>query len=82
MTAKEKAKELVEKFRKDARLRSSGFLVANEKHSTYHAKQCALVCVDEIIKALLKNASNLGYDNILNIERDYWQEVIIEINRL
>lgn len=50
LVAKAKAKELVDSFRKDAKLRSSGFLVANEDTSIYHSKRCALISIQDQIK--------------------------------
>jgi homoserine trans-succinylase len=60
MTAKEKAKELVDKF-------------LNEQNNTEEiseAKQCALICVDEILRIL-------PFTDV-----KYWQEVKQEINKL
>ena len=44
MDAKEKAKELVDKFYEGV-----------EFSSKERAKQCALICVDEILKSILNN---------------------------
>lgn len=65
MTPKGKAKELVDKF---------------AEHTTgwdylIKAKQCALICVNEIIKA---NTNITG--TVLNGE--YWQQVKEKINKL
>jgi hypothetical protein len=57
MTPKEKAMEIAMKF--------------DKKGETDNAKQCALICVDEILNTIL-------YD----IEIPYWQEVKQEISRL
>ena len=43
MTPKEKAKEIVEKYRKI-------FRYSNPKLMNYETKQCALIAVDEILK--------------------------------
>jgi|TARA_R110001599_G_scaffold135265_1_gene313537 hypothetical protein len=64
MTAKEKAKELVDRF-----LSIEG--PCGNSYS-YVAKQCALICVDEIVK------NTLQFSQVL----DYWQEVKQEINKL
>ena len=67
MTAREKAKELVEGF--DETLT---YLESKAK-----AKQCALICVDEMLNIY----DSEGYD-----EEDskivYWEEVKQEINKL
>jgi hypothetical protein len=67
MEAKEKAKELVDKFSNVALLDS------------YEAKQCALIAVDEIIENLVE-LSNGVFTFIHNVE--YWQEVKREIEKL
>ena len=66
MNQKEKARELVERFEK--------FYVLNHQE----AKQCALICCDEIIKAL---EDNHDYTKCY-IEFVYWQEVKKEIEKL
>ena len=57
MTAKEKAQELIDRFR-------VGYINFEE------AKQCTLICVDEIL------------EECLDIKESYWQEVKEEINKL
>lgn len=47
MSPKEKAKELVDTFRKFVKPQSSGFWVSNEDTTIKNAKQCALICIDE-----------------------------------
>ncbi len=68
MKAKEKAKELFFKFREIT------FFIgeANEKTPI----ECALMCVDEIIQALMrcKNTEKIAFE--------YWQEVRKEIENL
>ena len=66
MTAKEKAEELVEKFRDDPRMFSPLDLD--------DSKQCALICVDEIMGAL----NEIPFVN----QTEYWQEVKQEIEKL
>ena len=67
MTPKEKAKELVNMF---CWHQSDDYPNSDED---YHAKQCALICVDEI----------LGGSRLFYIEDySYWQEVKEEINKL
>ena len=70
MTAKDKAKELVHRFLQiyDGRVPQ--------------AKQCALICVDEIYK--LNNLDVGRYEGEQNIEMyySYWEEVKQEIEKL
>ena len=66
MTPKEKAEQLVVKFLKHSRA---------EKDITpiQSAKLCALIAVDEILKAVI---------SIADKKYDYWQEVKQEIEKL
>tara|TARA_R110000822_G_C15270716_1_gene489203 strand:+ start:1121 stop:1315 length:195 start_codon:yes stop_codon:yes gene_type:complete len=64
MIPKQKAKELVQKFNKDSRFWDCYNDVPLEER---HDKNCALICVDEIIKATGEK---------------YWQEVKQEIEKL
>ena len=67
MIAKEKAKELVDKFTTKFDMESSPIYYANS-YKKEKAKQCSLICVDEI----------LDYS-----ENDrYWQDVKHEISLL
>jgi len=68
MTAKDKAKELAEKMLGD----NSHYLNQNIEIDKLIAKQCALICVDEIVKNTLQVSQVL----------DYWQEVKQEIEKL
>jgi hypothetical protein len=82
MTAKEKAQELVTKFRKYA----SGddddyrFSPAIEKEN---AKLCALIAVNEVIN---NDVGYNAYDGVTDsdiwIDKEYWQEVKQEIHKL
>jgi hypothetical protein len=65
MKQKEKAKELFDKY----------FEVTN---NYYQAKQCALIAVDEILKAL--PTFELGLQCVAKIQ--YWREVKKEIESL
>ena len=58
MTAKEKAMEIAMKF--------------DKKGETDNAKQCALICVDEILETYID----------LDPKLNYWKEVKKEISRL
>ena len=66
MTPKQKAKELVGKF----------IHHAESFHDNHHAKQCALICVDEILKELKRGNIHRG------TVYKYWQEVKQEIEKL
>tara|TARA_R110002126_G_scaffold35183_1_gene108555 strand:- start:482 stop:694 length:213 start_codon:yes stop_codon:yes gene_type:complete len=70
MIAKEKAKELVEKFE------YNGVMIDDIRMNEEDAKQCAEICVDEILESY--NALEHYPENL----RDYWQEVKQEINKL
>lgn len=68
---KEKAKQLTQRFE----------LIDREQRyqdelNLFEAKQCALVCVDEILKA--RTVGNTG----VILDEDYWQEVKQEISLL
>lgn len=86
MTPKEKAKDLVDKFY------MYGFPVQTDRlinleYEMENAKQCALIAVDEILKATAIE-KQVRYDNgewsrtIETVYCDYWQEVQQEINKL
>jgi hypothetical protein len=66
MTPKEKAEELVEKFR------------ISKAITEGYGKQCALIAVDEIIKAL--PPSSYGLEFVAKI--DFWTNVKQEIEKL
>lgn len=68
MKAEEKAKELVEKF-----WNQFNYLV-EYGDTRSEAKQCALICVDEIIEAI----NGLQYER----KTDYWENVRKEIEKL
>ena len=67
MTAKEKAIELVQKY-----LNIEFCLLTDNQ-----AKQCALICVDEILESHYKMTIVAFLKTY-----DYWQEVKQEINKL
>lgn len=70
MTANEKAKELIEKFREHAyppNLEADDY----EAQETIIAKQCAVICVQEIIDSLDSLFVRPDDD-----ETDYWQQVL------
>ena len=74
MTPKEKAQELVGKFKYNTR----AFNETNGWEDTiFNAKQCALIAVDEILEMdlpILEEDADKFYD--------YWQEVKQEIEQL
>ena len=74
MTPKEKAKELVDKFRDYA----YSYELVDELEDTedWNAKQCALMCVDEYLADLIKWNSHRGS------VYEYWQEVKQQIKKL
>jgi len=79
MTPKEKAQELVKKY-------EIQFLSFGDYLPTIKAKQCALIAVDEIIKASPTNPLKGGYielySDMVDEAIDYWQEVKQEIEKL
>jgi hypothetical protein len=75
--AKEKAKELVDKFKYNTRAwnETNGW-----QDCSYNAKQCALIAVDEIITAI-ENVFTKSVSK-LNSTYRYYQEVKTEIEKL
>jgi hypothetical protein len=73
MTPQEKAKELVEKMYFSRRYKDNENYIPKE--AWIHAKQCALIAVDEIIFVASKY-------NDTQAEVSYWQEVKQEIEKL
>ena len=78
MTAKDKAKELVDRFydtiENNVELYKGEYLVT--------ATQCALICVDRIIKSQEKSNDNYGGHSLTNLEIEFYQEVKQEIIKL
>lgn len=73
MTAKEKANELVRKF-------SPKLLFYTEKDNTQKSKECALICVDDILSFIEESDPQaLSYE--MFGYRDYWREVKEEIGK-
>ena len=66
MNPNKKAEELLDKFRKAIGYSSEKFMI-NE------AKQCALICVDEIIRELTEISTYKDVNDNMPIE--YWQQV-------
>ncbi len=67
MTAKDKAKELVEKYQ------FNGDMIDDIRMSEDYAVECALICVDEMLREIPKR-----FDS----EEIYWEEVKKEIEKL
>ncbi len=77
MTAKEKAEELVGKFKKHSKEnRTSLGATPNKFKNINHPKQCALIAVDEILLNEKENHS------VLDKTHEYWEEVKQEIEKL
>ena len=73
MTTKEKAKELVERFESHSRSIEFGM----NFQDINHAKQSALICVDEIIEA-----NPMDFTVGMNCDKAFWKEVKKEIEKL
>ena len=86
MLPKDKAKELVDKYRTYVRI--ADYYDLNSSEDEIHiAKQCALICVDEIIEAehrIWEKVSHIAHYVSYDQTTDYayWQEVKKEINKL
>lgn len=83
MEAKEKAKQLVEKFMPIARIQT----ITPVGREPY-AKQCAIICVDEILKEIEKVGgdrlieSEDGYEWSIESKKIYWHCVKNDIQSL
>jgi hypothetical protein len=84
MTPKEKAIELVDKFQKQI-----FFHVTNERLDINESKGLALIAVDEIINTEFQTVSKLldvikinKIRLVISLNKDYWQEVKQEIEKL
>ena len=76
MTPKQKAEELVDKYR--IFLQNTDTEVGEEILCTLVAKSCALIAVDEILEDDVYDMSEELFENRIN----YWQEVKQEIEKL
>lgn len=76
LTPKEKAGELVDKFIQHTRVFHE---VLGWEDYLDSAKQCALIAVDEIIRA---NPHSNPFNTNIYSTMDYWQEVKKEIEKL
>lgn len=75
MTPKEKAMELVEKFKPYADW--NGF---EDNRALANAKACALIAVDEILSHITITTNQSGL--IRDFQKQYWQQVKTEIENL
>lgn len=75
MSTKEKAVELISKFKPFANYKEDDCFNQIEK-MLINAKQCALIAVDEIIKDRERLKDALFYNS------EYWEKVKIEIQKL
>jgi hypothetical protein len=73
MTPKEKAEELVDKFKRYAYYPTTNDDVLFVNQLNYNAKQCALIAVNEILNAVTAIADK---------RYDYWKEVKQELEKL
>lgn len=71
MTPEEKAKELIEKFRKHSAI----FLDDKPVSRTANAKACAAICVKEIIAAF-EVTGQVNEEVIFKTEFDRWNKVL------
>jgi hypothetical protein len=77
MTPKEKAQELVDKFRLLAHTEWNEWQGYDTNSNWQNAKQCALIAVDEIIGCTDWTRSDFLWKDLL-----YWQQVKTEIQNL
>ena len=82
MKAKEKAKELVDKFKPNVCECNCGCTTSScdcsyEETGIIFAKMCAEICVDEIIKEYDEEV--IDSNDVFRLE--YWKEVKEEINK-
>lgn len=80
MEAKIKAEELFYKFNKEGLHQISS--VINRTIRKEMIKQCAILCVKEVINTGLLSTSLIKHDVIADVHKDYWEEVIKEIENL
>ena len=81
MTAKEKAKQLYNKFYEA----SDGIGISKYQSKVELAKQCAIIAVDEIIASspslpILGDGGYLSED--IELSKAYWGEVLTHLNKL
>ena len=85
MTPKEKAIELVGRFTVKVKCKVTPKISVPITLRREQAKQCALICVDEILESLPIDVNNDGTLIVSAEKREYWQEVkeeLIKLNRI
>ena len=84
MEAKEKAKEVVERFMPYAHFWVHDLhpQSAMDEEQLESATQCALICVEEIIKATARETISECGTTVDIIESVYWNKIKTEINKL
>jgi hypothetical protein len=85
MTPKEKALELITNFRlfQSISYDEDGGYSKNYNVSRHNAKQCAIICVQEIMKANpIVPLEYMLESEALDKAREYWQSVKTEIEKL
>ena len=83
MSPKEKAQELVEKYKPFVYIFLGNGMLINQYSEAVileNAKQCALIAVDEMLKEPITIDGNTYY--ILRNVKSYWQEIKQEIELL
>jgi hypothetical protein len=88
MEAKDKAKELIDKFKKETSYEYQEYAGAHYsifEHDIGTIKQCALLCVEEILQdgmlekaPFMNNGKDLMESNYVRY-KDYWHQVKTEI---
>ena len=86
MTAAQlKAQELIEKFKPLVWKGSSEYLMPQAKEAKKNSKQCAAICVQEIIKTVEFTYNSFFNDKMGDIKYyppfQYWNEVLTSINQ-
>jgi len=80
MTPKEKAEELIKRFMsiETDYSRDGGYTFEHIWRND--AKQCALICVDEIIKTGLLSLNPTNNSFLMQDTKQYWNDVKSELN--
>lgn len=76
MTPKEKAIELVNQYLSYVDSMDVTTDISSKEWAMRNAKKCAIICVNEIIKTLRKDSSEIGFG------KGYWYLVKKEIEQL
>jgi hypothetical protein len=84
MNPKGKAKNLVKSFMKYASTNDEDYEMKGAKNDYHNAKKCALIAVKLVLKSgcVLPMKQGHCFFGNNNEAIDYWDEVIIEINKL